>query len=48
MRIEDTVVHKCIREALSNSLIHAQYDESESIVIEKGENYFKFANPGNM
>lgn len=48
MRIEDTVVHKCIREALSNSLIHAQYDESGSIVIEKGENYFKFANPGNM
>ena len=37
MRIEDTVVHKSIREALSNSLIHAQYDESGSIVIEKGE-----------
>ena len=48
MRIEDTVVHKCIREALSNSLIHTQYDESGSIVIEKRENYFKFANPGNM
>ena len=48
MRIEDTVIHKCIREALSNSLIHTQYDESGSIVIEKGENYFKFANPGNM
>ena len=48
MRIEDTTIHKCIREALSNSLIHTQYDESGSIVIEKGENYFKFANPGNM
>ena len=48
MRIEDTTIHKCIRKALSNSLIHTQYDESGSIVIEKGENYFKFANPGNM
>ena len=48
MRIEDTVVHKSIREALSNCLIHSQYDESGSIVIEKGEYYFKFANPGNM
>ena len=48
MRIEDTVVHKCIREALSNCLIHAQYDESGSIVVERGEDYFKFANPGSM
>lgn len=48
MRIDDTVVHKCIREALSNCLIHAQFDESGSIVVEKREDYFKFANPGNM
>ncbi len=48
MRIDDTVVHKCIREALSNCLIHAQFDESGSIVVEKRQNYFKFANPGNM
>ena len=48
MRIDDTPVHACIREALSNCLIHTQYDESGSIVVEKRENYFKFANPGNM
>jgi len=48
MRINDTVVHKCIREALSNCLIHVQFDESGSIVVEKREDYFKFANPGNM
>ena len=48
MRIEDTVVHKSIREALSNCLIHSQYDESGSIFIEKGEDYFKFSNSGNM
>ena len=48
MRIDDTPVHACIREALSNCLIHTQYDESGSIVVEKRENYFKFANPGCM
>ena len=47
-RIDDTPVHACIREALSNCLIHTQYDESGSIVVEKRENYFKFANPGCM
>ena len=29
MRIEDTVVHKCIREALSNSLIHTLSEASD-------------------
>lgn len=31
-----------------NCLIHADYSESGSIVIEKGEDYFKFSNPGNL
>ena len=35
MRIDDTPVHACIREALSNCLIHTQLDESGSIVVEK-------------
>lgn len=48
MRIENTQVHESVREALVNSLIHFQIDESGSIVIEKGERYFKFSNPGNM
>lgn len=47
-RIEDTEIHKCIREALVNTLVHTQFYESGSITIEKGINYFKFANPGNM
>ena len=48
MRIENTPVHESVREALTNSLVHFQIDESGSIVVEKGEKYFKFANPGNM
>lgn len=48
MRIENTSVHESVREALVNCLIHFQIEESGSIVIEKGEKYFKFSNPGNM
>lgn len=40
-RIEDTEIHKCIREALVNTLVHAQYFESGSIIIEKGIKYFQ-------
>lgn len=47
-RIDDTDIHKSVREALSNCLVHADYRESGSIVVIKGNNYFKFANPGNL
>lgn len=47
-RIEDTEIHECVREALVNTLVHAQYFQSGNIVIEKGVNYFVFANPGDM
>jgi predicted HTH transcriptional regulator len=47
-RIDDTDVHKAVREALSNTLVHADYRESGTVVIIKGQDYFKFANPGNM
>ncbi len=49
MRIDDPDVHKCVRErSTANRLIHADYSESGSIVIEKGPDYFKFSNPGNL
>lgn len=48
MTIEDTDIHKSIREALTNSLVHFQLDETGSILIEKRKNYYKFANPGLM
>lgn len=47
-RIEDTEIHECVREALVNTLSHANFFESGSIVVEKGIDYFKFANPGDM
>lgn len=48
IRQEDTRVHKAIREAVANTIIHADYSLPRGIVIEKGKTYFKFANPGTL
>ena len=48
LREDDTEVHKAIREALANALIHADYFGKQGIVIEKHENYFRFSNPGEL
>lgn len=47
-RNDDTIVHVAIREALTNTLVHADYNESGSILIEKDNNTFIFSNPGNL
>lgn len=45
-RTTDTRVHKALREALLNTLIHADYFGSVNIVIEKEEHKYSFTNPG--
>ncbi|MDR1342691.1 MAG: putative DNA binding domain-containing protein [Prevotellaceae bacterium] len=45
-REDDTAVHKAIREALANSVIHADYYGKRGIVIEKSRNRIRIANPG--
>ena len=47
-RNDDTIIHVAIREALTNTLVHADYNESGSILIEKKNNTFVFSNPGNL
>jgi len=47
-RISNTPAHDAIREALTNTLVHAQYDGRGTIVVIKGQNYFQFSNPGLM
>src|SRR5690606_26437043 len=44
----DTRVHKALREAVLNTLIHADYFASSNIVIEKERNLYRFSNPGLM
>ena len=46
LRINETKVHKALRELLANALIHADYHGRQGIVIEKRFNRLMFRNPG--
>jgi len=45
-RIEDTPVHKAVREALVNALIHSDYSAPGGVVIERYRDRFVLDNPG--
>lgn len=45
-RVSVTNIHHAIREALLNTIIHADYFNKGNIVIEKNKNEYKFINPG--
>lgn len=47
-RVEDTPVHEALREALANTLIHADYSERMSVLVVKRPDMFGFRNPGRM
>lgn len=46
LRDDDTDIHKSLREALANALIHADYYGRQGVVIEKEFRKMKFSNPG--
>ena len=45
-RVDDTPVHKALREALANCLINADYQGVRGVVIRKDADKITFANPG--
>ena len=47
-RQDDTLVHKALREALVNTLIHADYTGRASVLVVKRPDMFGFRNPGLM
>lgn len=47
-RIDDTPVHKTLREALANCLINADYYGRQGIVVIKEKASFHFSNPGGF
>lgn len=47
-RQDDTLVHKALREALVNTLVHADYTGRASILVVKRPDMFGFRNPGLM
>jgi len=44
----ETEVHEAIREALTNALIHTDYNGQGGIVVEKLRDGFEFSNPGTL
>lgn len=47
-RIDDTPVHEALREALVNTLIHADYTGRVAVLVVKRPDLFGFRNPGAM
>lgn len=47
-RVDDTPLHKILREAITNSCAHADFYGRRGLVISKNQDGFSFANPGNM
>lgn len=47
-RMEDTPVHEALREALVNTLIHADFSGRVSVLVVKRPDMFGFRNPGRM
>lgn len=47
-RIDDTPTHQALREALVNTLIHADYTDRAAVLVIKQPSGFVFRNPGMM
>ncbi len=47
-RQDETLVHEALREALVNSLVHADYSDRASVLVVKRPDLFGFRNPGLM
>ena len=47
-RVDDTPVHEALREALANTLVHADYSGRVSVLVVKRPDMFGFRNPGRM
>ena len=47
-RADDTTLHKAIREALTNLIIHADYMIAGILKVEKRNDRFVFSNPGSL
>ena len=47
-RMEETPIHEALREALVNTLIHADYTGRVSLLVVKRSDNFVFRNPGSM
>jgi hypothetical protein len=47
-RVDDTPLHKLLREAITNTCVHADFYGRRGLVIQKMQDKFVFANPGGL
>lgn len=47
-RVDETPVHEALREALVNTLVHADYELSTGILVVRQPDHFEFRNPGGL
>lgn len=47
-RVDETPIHKLLREALTNTCVHADFYGRQGLVVQKFANTYKFANPGTI
>lgn len=48
LRVDDTPIHKLLREAITNACVHADFYGRQGLVIEKSEEGYKLSNPGTV
>ena len=46
LRVDDTPIHKLLREAITNACVHADFYGRQGLVIQKAEEGYKLSNPG--
>lgn len=47
-REDDTPLHKLLREALTNAVVHADFYGRQGLVVQKSEEGYKLSNPGSL
>ncbi len=47
-RVDDTPIHKILREAVTNMVVHADFYGRQGLVIRKSEDGFRLSNPGSL
>ncbi len=48
LRVDDTPIHKQLREAITNACVHADFYGRQGLVIQKSENGYRLSNPGTV
>ncbi|MDE6523413.1 MAG: putative DNA binding domain-containing protein [Muribaculaceae bacterium] len=48
LRVDDTPIHKLLREAITNACVHADFYGRQGLVIQKSEEGYRLSNPGTV